>query len=146
MAARFNANKPQLSYILDFPHGNEQLARVMEFGAKKYARDNWKKGQSKQTVLDSLLRHLTAYANGEEKDKDSGLSHTGHILANAYFLAEYEATGTWVVENKAPELHPRATVKEKCPKCGHPEMSFYTMQMRSVDEGQTVFFECLKCG
>ena len=26
----------------------------------------------------------------------------------------------------------RATVEEQCPKCGHPEMEFYTMQLRSV--------------
>jgi DNA-directed RNA polymerase I subunit RPA12 len=40
----------------------------------------------------------------------------------------------------------RAKVKERCPQCANPEMSFYTMQMRSVDEGQTVFYECPKCG
>ena len=39
----------------------------------------------------------------------------------------------------------RATVEEECPECGHPELEFYTMQMRSVDEGQTVFYECLGC-
>lgn len=38
-----------------------------------------------------------------------------------------------------------ATIKEKCPKCGNPEMTFHTMQLRSVDEGQTVFYECPKC-
>ena len=40
----------------------------------------------------------------------------------------------------------RSTVDEECPRCKHPQMSFYTMQMRSADEGQTVFYECLKCG
>jgi DNA-directed RNA polymerase subunit M/transcription elongation factor TFIIS len=28
-------------------------------------------------------------------------------------------------------------VDEECPKCKYHRMSFYTMQMRSVDEGQT---------
>ena len=39
----------------------------------------------------------------------------------------------------------RATVKEPCVKCGHPEVGFYTVQLRSVDEGQTVFYECPAC-
>lgn len=39
----------------------------------------------------------------------------------------------------------RATIEEACIKCGHPEVGFYTVQLRSVDEGQTVFYECPKC-
>ena len=38
-----------------------------------------------------------------------------------------------------------STIEEPCPKCAHPIMYFYTMQLRSVDEGQTVFYECVKC-
>ena len=40
----------------------------------------------------------------------------------------------------------KATVDEECSKCKNPTMLFYTMQMRSADEGQTVFYECPKCG
>lgn len=51
-------------------------------------------------------------------------------------------------EEEAPMVaaFTRAKVRERCPACNNPEMSFYTMQMRSVDEGQTVFYECPKCG
>lgn len=39
----------------------------------------------------------------------------------------------------------RALVAEQCERCRHPEMYFYTMQLRSADEGQTVFYECPRC-
>ncbi|KAI9188346.1 DNA-directed RNA polymerase I core subunit rpa12 [Blastocladiella emersonii ATCC 22665] len=39
-----------------------------------------------------------------------------------------------------------ATINEKCPQCGNPEMEFHTMQLRSADEGQTVFYTCKQCG
>jgi DNA-directed RNA polymerase I subunit RPA12 len=38
-----------------------------------------------------------------------------------------------------------ATIAESCIKCNHPEVGYYTAQLRSVDEGQTVFYECPKC-
>ena len=52
----------------------------------------------------------------------------------------------WVkdeVSLKASDKH--ATIEEPCPKCSHPQLLFYTMQLRSVDEGSTVFYECPKC-
>ena len=38
-----------------------------------------------------------------------------------------------------------ATVNEECPKCNHVGLRFYTMQLRSVDEGATVFYSCPEC-
>uniref|UniRef100_A0A0R3RKA3 DNA-directed RNA polymerase subunit n=1 Tax=Elaeophora elaphi TaxID=1147741 RepID=A0A0R3RKA3_9BILA len=32
-----------------------------------------------------------------------------------------------------------------CDKCGHGKMSYTCRQTRSADEGQTVFYTCLKC-
>ena len=39
----------------------------------------------------------------------------------------------------------RATIEEPCIKCSHPIVGYYTVQLRSVDEGQTVFYECPNC-
>lgn len=39
----------------------------------------------------------------------------------------------------------KATLKQECPKCGHHTMYFWTVQTRSVDEGSTVFYECMEC-
>ncbi|KAK2745492.1 DNA-directed RNA polymerase I core subunit rpa12 [Onygenales sp. PD_40] len=39
-----------------------------------------------------------------------------------------------------------AIVQQACPECDHPEMRFYTLQLRSADEGSTVFYSCDKCG
>lgn len=36
-------------------------------------------------------------------------------------------------------------VERKCPQCGNEKMSYATLQLRSADEGQTVFYTCTKC-
>ncbi|KAM3966937.1 RNA polymerase I subunit RpI12 [Aphomia sociella] len=36
-------------------------------------------------------------------------------------------------------------VERKCPKCGNDRMSYATLQLRSADEGQTVFYTCISC-
>ncbi|XP_070498226.1 DNA-directed RNA polymerase I subunit RPA12 [Chironomus tepperi] len=36
-------------------------------------------------------------------------------------------------------------VDRKCSKCGNDKMSYACLQLRSADEGQTVFFTCTKC-
>ena len=40
----------------------------------------------------------------------------------------------------------RPTVEQDCEKCDNKVMYFNTRQTRSVDEGQTVYYECTRCG
>ncbi|GAW02716.1 DNA-directed RNA polymerase I kDa polypeptide [Lentinula edodes] len=36
-------------------------------------------------------------------------------------------------------------VSEKCPACNHPEAYSKALQLRSADEGSTVFYTCASC-
>ena len=47
-----------------------------------------------------------------------------------------------VVDRK---IDARPKTEEECPKCGHREAYFWTVQTRASDEAETRFFECTKC-
>ena len=80
---RFNSGKPKWS-LVHFK-SLEPMIKVLEFGAIKYAPENWKKGLDPIEILESMQRHLAALMDGEMNDKESGLPHMGHIQANAMF-------------------------------------------------------------
>lgn len=82
---RYNEGKPRWS-LVDFK-SLEPMVKVLEFGALKYAPDNWKKGLSVKSTIESLLRHTFALLEGEMNDKESKLPHIGHILCNAMFIS-----------------------------------------------------------
>jgi hypothetical protein len=82
---RYNEGKVKWS-LVDYT-ALEDMVRVLEYGATKYSKDNWKNGLAVTEVMESLLRHCYAFLNKEDNDKESGLSHIGHIQANAMFLS-----------------------------------------------------------
>ena len=69
----------------------EEINKVLEFGAKKYAAHNWQQGEGFRytRVLNSLLRHVFAYMRGEDLDPESGLSHMAHAGCNVLFILYY---------------------------------------------------------
>ncbi len=87
-AARFNEGKTQFSYLFDAPLAMEGLCKRFELGAKKYNRDNWKKGLPENEIIDALLRHLNAFKNGEFIDRKDGGYHIDAVVWNAVVLSE----------------------------------------------------------
>jgi hypothetical protein len=78
-------NQGKIQWSLVHFKSIEELPKVLEFGAKKYARDNWKKGLELKEILDSMQRHISSVIDGQEIDEESRLHHMGHIMCNAMF-------------------------------------------------------------
>ena len=74
-----------------------------------------------------------------------GLLSTSRIVFND----KEQIRKAYVSSKKKKQSDDEATgpvVEMECPKCKHGLMSYKTLQLRSADEGQTVFYSCLKCG
>lgn len=84
-ALRYNQGKPKWSLV----HYESllPLVRVLEYGCQKYEPFNWQKSFETRELLDSLMRHVVAIMDGEVTDKESGLPHIGHVMANAMFYS-----------------------------------------------------------
>jgi hypothetical protein len=87
---KYDDNKPRVELLSSV--ALLEIAKVLTFGAKKYATHNWRKGISWSIVLGAALRHLLAFLGGENKDQESGISHLAHAACCLMFLLEYETT------------------------------------------------------
>lgn len=90
-ALRYNEGK--LKWSLVHFESLEPMVRVLMYGAKKYAPDNWKKGLPKKEILNSMMRHMIALIDGQEVDEESGEHHIGHIMCNCLFYSYFNVVG-----------------------------------------------------
>jgi hypothetical protein len=90
-ALRYDAGKPRFDLVP--PDALEELAAVYAFGATKYAEDNWTKGMAWRRCVGSALRHIFAWASGEQNDRESGRHHLAHAAWNLFTLVAYEKRG-----------------------------------------------------
>jgi hypothetical protein len=70
------------------------LGAVMESGARKYGRFNWREHTVTASVYtDAIMRHLLAYIDGQDADPESGLEHLAHIMACCALVLDAKAMG-----------------------------------------------------
>ena len=87
--AKADAGKPQLTLV---PRSIlPAIARVREYGCRKYGDpDNWKQADV-QRYRDAAFRHFVAYLDDPQgTDEESGLPHLWHLACNIAFLCELE--------------------------------------------------------
>ena len=68
----------------------EEILRVLDFGAQKYAPRNWEKGMAWSRPFSALMRHMWAWWRGERTDPETGISHLAHAGCCILFLLSYE--------------------------------------------------------
>ncbi len=65
-----------------------EVAKVLTYGAKKYAPDNWRKvANLQERYYDAALRHLTEYKYNKI-DPESNLPHLAHCICSLMFMLE----------------------------------------------------------
>lgn len=99
---KHDGGKPPISIVPR--EAIEGAAQALAFGAKKYSMHNFKGGIQMSRLVDACMRHLLAYMDNEDTDKESGLSHLDHALA-CVSMAKY-------MEINKPEMDNRFN-KEK---------------------------------
>ncbi len=87
--AKADSGKPRLTLVprkILF-----DIARVREYGNRKYgSSENWKQVEPER-YRDAAFRHLCAYLDDPTgTDEESGLPHLWHLACNVAFLCEME--------------------------------------------------------
>jgi hypothetical protein len=96
---KFDGEKARMDLL--HPAFLVDVSKVLTFGARKYAPDNWKKVRhGRLRYFGAILRHLYAWKTGETNDPETGLPHLAHAACCLMFLTGYEAEG--VVEAETP--------------------------------------------
>lgn len=76
-------------YSLIPPKALAGLVRVLTFGARKYARDNWRFVPDRRTrYFSAAMRHMWAWFRGEKNDPETGENHLHHAACCISFLAD----------------------------------------------------------
>jgi hypothetical protein len=86
---KHDAGKVQWQFL---PFGEvEDVARVTDFGARKYAPDNWKHvPNAKERYFSAAMRHLVAWRTKEKNDPETGHSHLAHACCCLLFLMWFD--------------------------------------------------------
>lgn len=65
----------------------EEVVKVLQFGAEKYAARNWEKGISYSRLFAAAQRHLTAFfQNGKDTDPETNLHTLAHAACEVLFM------------------------------------------------------------
>lgn len=86
---KFDSDKLEFSLL---PKGVLQpILRVLGFGKKKYAADNWQRvDNARERYFNAIQRHMTSWWEGEKTDPETGENHLAHAACCILFLLWFD--------------------------------------------------------
>lgn len=84
-------DKPRVELLP--PDALVEISKVLTHGAKKYSANNWCQGADWSRYIGATMRHMLAWAMGEDLDPESGISHLAHAGCCVLFLLSYQLNG-----------------------------------------------------
>lgn len=69
-----------------------QLAKLYGKGAEKYDERNWELGIGWNLCMASMMRHLTAFWNGESYDSETECHHLASVMFYCLAFMRFEKT------------------------------------------------------
>lgn len=86
---KHDETKPRFDLIP--PIAELEVAKVLEYGARKYDANNWRYVENPQArYMAAARRHINAWMQNESYDDESGLPHLAHAITSLMFILELE--------------------------------------------------------
>jgi dATP/dGTP diphosphohydrolase len=124
---RFNEGKPRYDLL---PYDAiDALADHYRKGSEKYAERNWERGMDWSKCFSSLMRHASAFAQGEDYDPENGSLHATAMAWNALALLAYQLRN--IGNDDRPNSQARNQAQEPHSQ-GPTEQSFVPYEEGSV--------------
>ena len=107
----------------------DELVKILNVGVKKYGKPSgWQYVEDMENrYFAALMRHLSAYRQGERTDPESGELHISHALCNVVFLVWKELEKGRSLE-KPPAVDQVLRPRYQpffCPSCKEPQSPAY---------------------
>ena len=101
---RKTEDKPNLNKV--YPKSVEGMAKVLDYGDKKYGEGNWREYSNINELVSAHMRHMESFRSGERYDKESTLEHLDHAQTNLMIIR-------YLLDNEIVKMEDLYFYKEK---------------------------------
>lgn len=143
--AKMKDKTKKLRMDLIEPNFITELAKVMSYGAEKYAPNSWRDIENPMdSYYAACMRHLMSYRSGEKTDSESGINHLSHAAINIMFML-YAENKTFLC--KICKKNYTDSADEVCVSC-RDFLMYSRIESRTDDKKDTCWKiqKCNGCG